>query len=118
MIINMQGFTVKAFHGTKIINFHSRLYIKFRPSQWSMNCRSRAMVIWCALEENIAKSEQSSHTPGSNHQRPYHFNSLERKKNAQIKGLISNMWLNFLYTAQLVISDVCTNFQNSRSSSS
>ena len=35
-----------------------------------------------------------------------------------IKGLISNMWLNFLYTVQLLISDVCTKFQNSRSSSS
>ena len=23
---------------------------------------------------NIAKSEQSSHTPGGSHQRPYHFN--------------------------------------------
>ena len=29
-----------------------------------------------------------------------------------------NMWLIFLYTVQLVISDVCTKFQNSRSSSS
>ena len=28
------------------------------------------------------------------------------------------MWLNFLYTVQLVISDVCTKFQNSRSNSS
>ena len=28
------------------------------------------------------------------------------------------MWLNFLYTVELVISDVCTKFQNSRSSSS
>ena len=28
------------------------------------------------------------------------------------------MWLNFLYTVQLLISDVCTKFQNSRSSSS
>ena len=28
------------------------------------------------------------------------------------------MWLNFLYTVQLVISDVCAKFQNSRSSSS
>ena len=46
-----------------------------------------------------------------------HF-KLERGKNRQIKGLISNMWLNFLYTVQLVISDVCTKFQNSRSSSS
>ena len=57
--------------------------------------------------KNIAKSEQSSHTPGGSHHRPYHFTQLERKKNGQIKGLISNMWLNFLYTVQLVISDVC-----------
>ena len=28
------------------------------------------------------------------------------------------MWLNFLYTVQLVISDVCTKYKNSRSSSS
>ena len=34
---------------------------------------------------NIAKSEQSSHNPGGSHQRPYHFNLLERKKNGQIK---------------------------------
>ena len=68
--------------------------------------------------ENIAKSEQSSHTPGGSHQRPYHFNLLERKKNGQIKGLMSKMLLILLYTVQLVISDVCTNFQNSRSSSS
>ena len=27
------------------------------------------------------------------------------------------MWLNFIYTVQLLISDVCTKFQNSRSSS-
>ena len=29
--------------------------------------------------ENIAKSEQSSHTPGGSHQRAYHFNWKERK---------------------------------------
>ena len=34
------------------------------------------------------------------------------------KGTDNNMWLIFLYTVQLVISDVCTKFQNSRSSSS
>ena len=28
------------------------------------------------------------------------------------------MWLNFSYTVQLLISDVCTKFQNSRSSNS
>ena len=28
------------------------------------------------------------------------------------------MWLNFLYTVQLVISDVCIKFQNSKSGSS
>ena len=66
------------------------------------------------MYENIAKSEQSSHTPSDSHQRSYYLNSFERKKNAQIKGQISNMWLHFLYTVQLVISDVCTNFQNSR----
>ena len=68
-------------------------------------------------DKNIAKSEQSSHTPGGIHQRPYHFNWKEGK-NQQLKELISNMWLNFLYTVQLVISDVCTKFQNSRSSRS
>ena len=34
------------------------------------------------------------------------FYLLERKKDEQIKGLISNMGLIILYTAQLVISDV------------
>ena len=34
------------------------------------------------------------------------------------KGTDNNMWLTFLYTVQLVISDVCTKFQNSRSCSS
>ena len=43
---------------------------------------------------------------------------LERKKNGQIKELISHMWLILLYTAQHVILDVCTKFQNPRSSSS
>ena len=43
-----------------------------------------------------------------------HFNWKEK----WIKRLISNTWLNFLYTVQLLISDVCTKFQNSRSSSS
>ena len=52
---------------------------------------------------NTAKSEQSSHTPGSSHQRPYNFNSLERKKNGKIKGLISNMWLILLYTVHRYI---------------
>ena len=65
---------------------------------------------------NIAKSEQSSHTPSGSHQViPL---SLEREKNGQVKGLISNMWKNFIYTVQLVISVVCTKFQNSRSGSS
>ena len=43
---------------------------------------------------------------------------LERKKKKQIKGLISHMWLILLYTVQPVIPDVCTKFQNPRSSSS
>ena len=43
---------------------------------------------------------------------------LDRKKNGQIKGLISHMWLILYHTIQPVISDVCTKFQNPRSSSS
>ena len=43
---------------------------------------------------------------------------LERKKKGQIKGLISHMWLILLYTVKPVIPDVCTKFQNPRSSSS
>ena len=35
---------------------------------------------------NIAKSEQSSHTPSGSHQRSYHFNLLERKKKWTNKG--------------------------------
>ena len=42
----------------------------------------------------------------------------KRKKKGQIKGLISHMWLILLYTVQPVIPDVCTKFQNPRSSSS
>ena len=45
-------------------------------------------------------------------------NMLERKKKGQIKGLISHKWLILLYTVQPVIPDVCTGFQNPRSSSS
>ena len=63
-------------------------------------------------KSNIAKSEQSSHTPGD------HATLIGKKENGQIKVLLSIMWLNFLYTVQLVISDVCTKFQNSRSSRS
>ena len=43
---------------------------------------------------------------------------LERKKNGQIKGLISNMWLILCYTVQLVITKLCTKYQDPRSSSS
>ena len=48
--------------------------------------------------------------------------SFERKKNEQIKGLISNnMWLFFvfflLHTIQLITIKLCTKFQNPRSSS-
>ena len=42
---------------------------------------------------------------------------LERKKNGQIKGLMSHMWLILYYTIQPVIP-VCTKFQNPRSNSS
>ena len=38
-------------------------------------------------------------------------------KNGQIKGLISNMLLILCNTIQLIIPDVCTKFQNPRSSS-
>ena len=44
-------------------------------------------------------------------------NFVERKKNGQIKGLISNMWLILCYTVQLVITKLCTKFQDPRSSS-
>ena len=37
---------------------------------------------------------------------------LGRKKNEQIKGLISNMWLFFCYTIQLITIKLCTKFQN------
>ena len=43
---------------------------------------------------------------------------LERKKHGQIKGLISRIWLILYYTVQPVIPDVCTKFQNPKSSSS
>ena len=38
--------------------------------------------------------------------------SLERKKNKQIKGLVSNMWLFFCNTIQLITTKLCTKFQN------
>ena len=39
--------------------------------------------------------------------------SLERKKkNEQIKGLISNIWLGFCYTIQLITIKLCTKFQS------
>ena len=43
---------------------------------------------------------------------------LERQKNVQIHELISNMWLILCYTVQLVITKLCTKFQDPRSSSS
>ena len=43
--------------------------------------------------------------------------SLERKKNEQIKGLISNMCLLFCYTIQHITNKLCTKFQNPKSSS-
>ena len=42
---------------------------------------------------------------------------LERKKNEQIKKLISNMWLLFCYTIQLITIKSCTKFQNPNPSS-
>ena len=43
---------------------------------------------------------------------------LERKKNGQIKGLISRRRLILSYTIQEVIPNICTKFQNPRCSSS
>ena len=42
---------------------------------------------------------------------------LERKKNGQIQELISDMWLILCSAVQLVIPNVCTKFQNPKSSS-
>ena len=42
---------------------------------------------------------------------------LERKKNEQIKGLISNMWLFFCYTIQLITIKLRTKFQSPNPSS-
>ena len=41
---------------------------------------------------------------------------LERKKNEQIKGLISNIWLFYFYTIQLITIKLCTKFQSPNSS--
>ena len=38
------------------------------------------------------------------------------RKNEQIKGLISNMWLSFRYTIELITIKLCTKFQNPNSS--
>ena len=43
---------------------------------------------------------------------------LERKKNGQIKGMISRRRLILSYTIQQVIPNICTKFQNPRFSSS
>ena len=45
------------------------------------------------------------------------YNEVGRAQIKWIKGLISNVWLNFLYTVQLLISNVCSKFQNFRSGS-
>ena len=49
--------------------------------------------------------------------RPYHFNLFERKKNWTNKGTDKQYVADSLYTLELVINDVCTKFQNPRSSS-
>ena len=51
------------------------------------------------------------HTPGGSHHRPYHFNWKEKWTN---KGTDKQYVAEFLYTVQLVLSDVCTEFQNFR----
>ena len=43
---------------------------------------------------------------------------LERKKNGQIKGMMSRRRLILIYTLQQVIPNICTKFQNPRRSSS
>ena len=56
---------------------------------------------------------------GSNRSREIcdrNFHWRERK-NEYIKGLISNMWLFFCYTIQLITIKLCTKFQNPNSSS-
>ena len=44
--------------------------------------------------------------------------SLQRKKNGQIKGMISSSMMILSYTIQQVIPNICTKFQNPRFSSS
>ena len=66
------------------------------------------------LSENIAKSEQSSHTPGGSHHRrlrSYHFNFLESKKNSTNKGTDKQMWLILLYIIEIVINEVLPSFK-------
>ena len=43
--------------------------------------------------------------------------SIGEKKNEQIKGPISNMWLFFCYIIQLITIKLCTTFQNPNPSS-
>ena len=45
-------------------------------------------------------------------------NILEKKKNGQVKGMISMRMLILSYTMQVVLPNVCTKFQNYRCSSS
>ena len=88
-------------------------------------CNSFVKISAVAQQYNIAKSEQSSHTPGGSHHRrlrPYHFNFLERKKNSTHKGTdkqyVADSFINSIHVVEIVINEVCTKFQNTRSSSS
>ena len=83
-------------------------------NRFTIGSRQSLRLRWAKYSKKWAKLTY----PGGSHQRPYHFNLVERKKTGKIKGLLRNMWLILLYIVQLVISDVCAKFQNTMSSSS
>ena len=55
------------------------LRLCFRMCAFVFACAKSRFLMTGSDYKNIAKSEQSSHTPGSSHQRQYHFNKKERK---------------------------------------
>ena len=74
-----------------------------------------AVAVICVAEAAVIKySKQLAKLtyPGGSYQRPYQFYLLKKRKNGQIEGLISNMWLVLLYTVQLTITKLCTKFQD------
>ena len=48
-------------------------------NSFKLSCMSSLPARMRMIDSNIAKSEQSSHTPGGSHQRSYHFNWKEGK---------------------------------------